>query len=39
MSHDPDHDNGDHECDKCGASFNSEDELQDHMKEQHDMDD
>lgn len=27
----------DHECDVCGASFNTEDELQEHVREEHDQ--
>lgn len=27
----------DHECDVCGASFDTEDELQEHVREEHDQ--
>lgn len=27
-----------HECDICGASFDSEEELQEHVREEHDED-
>lgn len=28
----------DYECNKCGATFNSQDELDEHNREEHDMD-
>lgn len=32
--HDHDHENG-HECDLCGQSFDTEEELQEHAQEEH----
>jgi len=36
MAHDHDHD-GEHECGKCGMAFDTEDELQTHVEEEHTM--
>lgn len=36
MAHD--HDDDSHECGKCGQSFDTEEELHDHAREEHDMD-
>lgn len=35
MAHDHD---DEHECDKCGQSFDTEEKLQIHAEEEHDMD-
>jgi hypothetical protein len=37
MAHDHDHDDA-HECGKCGQTFETEDQLQEHAKEEHGMD-
>lgn len=37
MAHDHDHDEA-HECGKCGQTFDTEDDLKSHAREEHDMD-
>lgn len=40
MSHNHDHDREDeHECGKCGQTFDTEEDLQTHAREEHDMGD
>lgn len=38
MAHDHDQDDDAHECGKCGQTFDTEEDLKNHAREEHDVD-